>query len=171
MKRCLRVCLPVVGIFLTACAAGHVSDGTYINEAKGFVVQLPRKAWTVDTGNEADLVLRHAERQAGMSIHATCGEIPPHRSLEVLSRHLFFGIKGKELLWQKHHAASPGESLESVLRGKLDGRAVRLHAYTVKGPECVYDLVLFAAPEDYAAVNGEFEALVRQFQLVGGGKP
>ncbi len=39
----------------------------------------------------------------------------------------------------------------------------------MKGPACVYDLVLFAAPDSYAAVNEVFEALVLQFEVVRGG--
>lgn len=61
-----------------------------------------------------------------------------------------------------------GEAVEVVLRGELEGREYLLHGYTLKGPRCVYDLVLFAAPEAYADVNAEFEVLVRRFQFLNG---
>ncbi|MBI3858496.1 MAG: hypothetical protein HY293_22660 [Planctomycetes bacterium] len=139
-----------------------------MNEAKGFVVQLPAAGWTVETGKEPDLLLRHASRQAGVSIHATCGEIPPDRPLEIASRHLFFGIRGKQILAQERRVASPQEALEVLLRGDLGGRELLLHAYTLEGPGCIYDMVLFAAPGDYSALEGEFETLVRSFRRLHG---
>ncbi|MBI4628634.1 MAG: hypothetical protein HY729_07995 [Candidatus Rokubacteria bacterium] len=160
----LRIWFPALGLFLTACASGQISGGAYINEAKGFVVQLPLAGWDVETHKEPDLLLRHASRHAGISIHATCGTIPPDRPLEIASRHLFLGIQRKQLLRQERHAASREEMLEVVLRGEVERRELLLHGYTMKRPGCVYDLVLFAAAEDYSAVNGEFEALVQSFR-------
>lgn len=160
----LRIWFPAVGIFLTACASGQISDGAYINEAKGFVVQLPLAGWDVETLKEPDLLLRHASRRAGISIHATCGKIPPDRPLEITSRHLFLGIQRKHLLRQERHGAAREETLEVILRGEVERRDLLLHGYTLKRPGCVYDLVLFAAPEDYPAVDGEFEALVQSFR-------
>jgi hypothetical protein len=160
----LRICFPAVGIFLTACASGQIRDGAYINEAKGFAVQLPFAGWDVETRKEPDLLLRHASRHAGISVHATCGKVPSDRPLEIASRHLFLGIQRKQILRQERRAASREEMLEVVLRGEVDSRELLLHGYTLARPGCVYDLVLFAAPEDYAAVNGEFETFVRSFR-------
>ena len=103
-------------------------------------------------------------------VNATCGEIPPDRPLGIVGRHLFFGIQEKETLRQEQRTGPEGEVFEVVLRGELGGRELLLHGYTLKGPGCVYDLVLFASPEDYSEVNGEFEALVRRFQLLRGEK-
>ncbi|MCZ6480850.1 MAG: hypothetical protein O6929_10680 [candidate division NC10 bacterium] len=165
-KRHFSLCLLAVGIFLTACAGAHIRNGTYINETKGFGVQLPSRAWTVETGEETDLILLHESRQAGMVVNATCGEIPPDRPLNIVSRHLFFGIQAKEVLQQDGRTAVQGEGLEVVLRGELGGRELQLHGYTLRGPDCVYDLVLFAPPEVYSEVNWEFEALVRGFHML-----
>ncbi len=170
MRKCFCFCLLGVGIFLTACGAGRIIGRTYTNEAKGFAVQLPPNSWSVETGQEADLVFRHKDRQAGIVVNATCGEIPPDRPLAIVSRHLFFGIQEKEILRQEQRTGPEGEVFEVVLRGELGGRELLLHGYTLKGPGCVYDLVLFASPEDYSEVNGEFEALVRRFQLLRGEK-
>ncbi|MFQ5962273.1 MAG: hypothetical protein ACE5MG_12835 [Candidatus Methylomirabilales bacterium] len=170
-KRYLRLCLLAAGIFLTGCAGGRIIEGAYNNEAKGFSVQLPSNGWSVEIGDEADLVLRHKYRQAGISIHATCGEIPPDRPLEVVSRHLFFGIRAKETLRQTQHTDGRWEGLEVVLRGELGGQELLLHGYTLKDPDCVYDLVLFALPNEYPEVNRDFEALVRRFHLLPGETP
>jgi len=160
----VRLWISTVGILLTACASGQIRDGAYVNAAKDFAVGLPPAGWSVEVGSNPDLLLRHASRHAGISVHATCDGIPADGSLAILSRHLFFGIRGKEILEPGHTTAVPADAEEVVLRGELDSRELVLHGYTLKGPGCVYDLVLFAAPEDYRAVNGEFEAMVRSFR-------
>lgn len=158
-----------IAVLATACASGTIRDGAYVNEAKGFAVELPSVGWTADTHGEPDLLLRHADRDAGISIHATCRGIPPERPPEIVSRHLFFGIRGKRVLRQEGRAALAPESLDVILRGELDGRELLLHGYSLLSPRCIYDLVLFAAPEAFATTNVEFEALVRSFRRSEGG--
>lgn len=164
MRSGRRYWLPAVAILLVGCASARVSGGAYVNEAKGFTARLPSDGWRVEAGKSPDLLLRHASRQAGMSVHATCGKVPAGRVVEVVGRHLLFGIERKEVLELERWSAAGGEGLELVVRGELDGRALLLHSYTLRDPGCVYDLVLFAAPEDYAAVNRDFEAFVRGFR-------
>jgi hypothetical protein len=159
------VWVAAVALVLTGCAGGRIAHGTFIHEAKGFVVTLPPAHWTPETGDGPDLLLRHASRQAGISIHGTCGGTPPDRPLEIASRHLFFGLRETRVVAAPRRV--PGRSddaLEVVLRGELQQRDLLVHGYTVRGADCLYDLVLFAAPEDYAAVDGEFQALVRGFR-------
>jgi hypothetical protein len=165
-----RFCLLAVGLLLTACAAGRIRDHVYISAAKAYRVRLPAEAWDVEVGKEADLVLRHQSGQAGIVVNATCDEILQDRPLEIEMRRLFFGIRGKELLRQERHTKNPGEAVEMVLRGELDGRSLLFHGYTLKASGCLYDLVLFAPSEHYAEVNEEFEALVDRFQLSKGEK-
>jgi len=169
-SRHFRFFLPAVGILLTACAAGQIRGGTYVNEAKSFAVQLPSEVWDLETGKEPDLLLRHRSGQAGMLVHATCDQTLFNRPLEIAARHLFFGIKQREILRHDRRTDNQGEALEIVLKGELDGQKLFLHGYTLRGPGCVYDLVLFASPEAYAEANGEFEAMVRRFQLLRGEK-
>jgi hypothetical protein len=160
----------MAGMLLSACAAGRIRDGAYINEAKGFVVQLPSEAWEVEMGKEPDLQLRHRGRRAGIVVNATCGEIPPDRPLKIASRHLFFGIHGKDILRRDLRMNGSREAVEVVLRGSLEGQELVLHGFSVKGTGCVYDLVLFAPPQQYAETDQEFEAMVRHFQLLGAEK-
>ncbi|MBI4574008.1 MAG: hypothetical protein HY713_12090 [candidate division NC10 bacterium] len=167
----LQVCLLMAGMLLTACAAGRIRDGAYLNEAKGFAVRLPSEAWEVEMGKEPDLQLRHRGRRAGIVVNATCGEIPPGRPLEIASRHLFFGIHGKDILRQELRMNGSREAVEVVLRGSLEGQELLLHGFSVKGTGCVYDLVLFAPPQQYAEADQEFGAMVRHFQLLGAEKP
>jgi hypothetical protein len=162
-----QFCVLVIMILLTACTGGRIMAGSYINEAKRFAVPLPPNGWSVETDEEADLLLRHQFLQAGMVVNATCGEIPSDRALEVVSRHLFFGIDRKEMLRQERRMTPQGEALEAILRGELGGQELLLHAYILRGPGCVYDFVLYASPDEYSQLNGEFEALVGQFQLLG----
>lgn len=167
----LRRLVPVVAILSAGCASGRLRDGAYVNETKGFVVRLPSPAWNVEAGREPDLLLSHRHRRAGISVHAACGELPPDRRVEIASRHLFFGLRDKRIIHDYHRAAFRDDAVEVMLRGETDGEEFLLHGYTVKGSRCLYDLVLFAAPEDYASVNSEFEALVRGFRRSGPDAP
>lgn len=165
------ICLLAITPFFSACASPRILAGAYINEAKGFAVELPPKSWKVETGEEADLVLRHKHRHAGILINATCGEVLPNRPLTILSRHLFFGVREKEILREERRTLSQGEALEVVLRGKMGTTELLLHGYTITGQGCVYDLVFFAPPQDYSEVSGEFDAVVRQFRLLTQDRP
>lgn len=166
--RHVHLSLLALGLLLTACAADQIRGHTYINEAKGYLALLPSDAWNVEMDNEADLVLRHRSSQAGIMVNATCDDALLDRSVEVVMRHLFFGIREKEILSQDRRTTSQGEAVEVVLRGELGGQRLLLHGYTLKGSDCVYDLVLFASPETYSRVNEEFEALIHRFQLSRG---
>lgn len=161
--------IAAVGLALTGCAGGRIAHGAFIHEAKGFVVPLPSATWTPETGQRPDLLLRHASRPAGISIHGTCVAIPPDRSLDIASRHLFFGLRHKQVVVEPRRAALHDDAVEVVLRGELGHRDLLVHGYTVRDAGCLYDLVLFAAPEDYAAVDGEFQALVGGFRRLGAG--
>lgn len=83
--------------------------------------------------------------------------------MEIASRHLFFGIRNTHVL-ERRRGASSEDAVDVTLRGELEGRALLLHGHTVRGHRCLYDLVLFAAPEDYADVEADFEVLVRGFR-------
>ncbi|OGB92386.1 MAG: hypothetical protein A2Z31_01920 [candidate division NC10 bacterium RBG_16_65_8] len=154
-------------VLVAACAAGHLHEGTYVDTTKGLVVPLPREGWDIETGKEPDLVLRHRSRRAGILVNATCGDIPSGRPLDVAMRHLLFGIRGKEILLQERLAVTSGDGIEMVLRGRMEGQELLLHAYTLRRSECLYRLLLFSAPESYRAVNGEFESMVRHVAGAG----
>ncbi|MFQ5846738.1 MAG: hypothetical protein ACE5IQ_03580 [Candidatus Methylomirabilales bacterium] len=169
-KRDFPFYLLAVGIFLTGCAAGQIGDGTYINQSTAFDVAPPSKAWTVKTGTGSDRLLRSQSRQAWISIHATCGEIPSYRPPKIVGPYRFFGIQRIQRLRENRHPTGHGEVLEVMVQSKLGGRERMLHGYTLKIQGCLYDLLLFASPEDFSAVDREFRALVRQFTC-GGGEP
>lgn len=158
-----------VGLALAGCAGGRIADGAFVHEAKRFMVPLPSATWMPETDRRPDLLLRHASRAAGISVHGTCGVIPPGRSLDIASRHLFFGLRDRQVVLGPRRAPLPDEAVEVVLRGQLEHRDVVVHGYTVRDAGCLYDLVLFAVPEDYAAVDGEFRALVRGLRRLGAG--
>lgn len=160
-SRYIRFCLLAVAIWLAGCATGQIEHGVYTNAAKGFTVPLPADGWHIERARAPDLLLRHQDRDAGIMVSAACGDKRADRPLEILSRHLFFGVHAQE-----RRTAVYGDAVETFLRGHVGGRVLRLHGVTFKGPGCVYDLVLFAAPDSYAAANEVFEAMVLQFDLV-----
>lgn len=62
------------------------------------------------------------------------------------------------------------EVLQTLVRGTLEGTELLVKSYVIKARGCVYDLVYFADPEVYAEGEGDFEALVKGFELLSGEK-
>lgn len=162
--RRFRFYLLAVAIWLSGCATSQIEHGVYVNAAKGFTVPLPAAGWHIERGRDPDLLLRHQDGDAGIMVRATCGDERVDRPVEILGRHLFFGVHAQE-----QRTAVHGEAVETFLRGHVGGRGLLFHGITLKGPACVYDLVLFATPDHYAAANEVFEALVLQLEFGRGG--
>lgn len=156
---------------LSGCATWQVLDGTYLNEAKGFKLRLPSSIWTLEGGDEPELLFRHQTLPAGMMVNATCGGRAPSRELHVLGRHLLFGLKEKRVLKTDQTVLAEKEVLQTFVRGTFEGEELLVKSYVIKAEGCVYDLVYFADPEVYAEGEGEFEALVKGFELLGGEEP
>ena len=84
---------------LAGCATttGRIENGIY-HSAKGYRVTLPASGWKVDHGARADLSLQGAAGPVGMLVDATCAGREPSRSLDVLARHLTFGLTRREVI-------------------------------------------------------------------------
>ncbi len=158
-------------MILSGCATGQILNGAYLNEAKGFKVRSPSTSWTRETGKEPELVFRHYTLPAGMMVNATCEGRAPSRDLQVLGRHLLFGLKEKGVLKTDQTVLADQEVLQTLVRGSLEGTELLVRSYVIKARGCVYDLVYFAEPEVYAEGEREFEGLVKDFKLLGGEKP
>ena len=122
-----------------------------------------RQGWEVAADGPADLGLRRPASRAGILVNATCEGKASTRSLAVLSRHLTFGIQGKEVLEREDLTVAGHHSLRMLFEGRLDGAPVQVEAYVVKGAGCVYDLIYVAPPAEFAAGTADFRALVSSF--------
>lgn len=146
----------------SACAGGRIERGVFHSD-KGYRVNLPASGWQIVTTGQADLVLKHPEWRAGILLHATCEGAAPRRSLSVLARHLTFGLRDKEVLEQGEVTVTGLPALRSLLQGRLDGNAVQMEAYVLKGDVCVYDLVYVAPPTEFSKGTRDFRSFLSSF--------
>jgi len=94
-----------------------------------------------------------------MLADATCEDKALRRPLDVLTRHLTFGLKERVVeesarsLWRALGSArgAPGQPGRHAGRGRGNRD---------QGDQCVYDFLYVASPEDFAAGREEFRAFV-----------
>jgi hypothetical protein len=147
-----------------ATAAGRIENGMFYS-AKGYRVTLPPTGWRVDAGQRADLALRGEARPGGMLVDATCGGREAARPLDVLARHLTFGLTRREVLENGTSTVGGREAAHSVVRGLAEGRTVTVEALVARAEPCVHDFLYVAPSEAFDAGRPAFRALVESFAL------
>ena len=147
-----------------ATATGRIENGMFYS-AKGYRVTLPPSGWRVDAGQRADLALRAEARPGGMVVDATCAGREAARPLDVLARHLTFGLTRREVLENGTSAVGGREAAHSVVRGLAEGQTVTVEALVVRAEPCVHDFLYVAPSEAFDAGRPAFRALVESFAL------
>ena len=160
-----RALLLAVGL-LAGCASatGRVETGVF-HSAKGYRVTLPGAGWTVERGPAADLSLQADRGAGGMLVDATCAGRERARSLDVLARHLTFGLTRREVVESGTVTVAGREAARSVVRGQADGREVTVEALVMRAEPCVHDFLYVAPTGAFDAGRPAFAALVASFAL------
>ena len=148
-----------------ATAPGRIENGVF-HSAKGYRVTLPPAGWRVDAGPRADLALQsEAKAGGGMLVDATCGGREAARPLDVLARHLTFGLTRRDVLENGTVTVGDREGAHSVVRGMAEGRDVTVEAVVVRAEPCVHDFLYAAPTEAFDAGRPAFRAMVESFAL------
>jgi hypothetical protein len=159
----------VAGVALLAgcaTATGRIENGVF-HSAKGYRVTLPASGWKVESGPRADLSLQREATAGGMLVDATCRGREVSRSLDVLTRHLTFGLTRREVLENGTTTVAGREAAHSVVRGQADGRDVTVEALVVRVEPCVHDFLYVAPTGTFDSGRPAFRALVESFALEG----
>ncbi len=153
-------------VLLAGCATatGRIVNGTFYS-TKGYRVTLPGSGWRVEAGSRADLALESETRGGGMLVDATCGGREVGRPLDVLARHLTFGLTRRDVLENGSATVGGREAAHSVVRGQAGGRDVTVEAVVVRVEPCVHDFLYVAPSEAFAAGRPAFRAVVESFAL------
>jgi hypothetical protein len=160
----VRVLLALVLLGGCATATGRIENGMFYS-AKGYRVTLPSAGWTVEAGQRADLALRAEARGGGMVVDATCSGRESTRPLDVLARHLTFGLTRRDVLENGTARVDGREAAHSVVRGLAEGRPVTVEALVMRAEPCVHDFLYVAPSEAFDAGRPAFRALVESFTL------
>jgi len=165
MKSPLRRRLLLVACVVAAgcaTAGGRVENGVF-HSAKGYRVTLPAGGWRVEAEPRADLALQAEARSGGMLVDATCDGPETTRTLDVLARHLTFGLTRREVIEDGTTTVDGESAAHSVVRGKADGRDVTVEAVVVRVGPCVHDFLYVAPSGAFEADRPAFRALVDSF--------
>ena len=156
----------LAALLLTGCGGGRFLNGAYLDEAKGFRVALP-PGWERVQVEGADLALRQPGAGVTLAVAASC---PPAEEAEpaILTRHLFFGLRQRELIRQEPVSVDGVTGLKTLLLAKVGGTPVLVQAVVVRRGNCLYDLLAVARPEAEAAGETAFGDLLRGWQFLRG---
>ena len=152
----------LVTALLAGCSASHIESGVF-HSAQGYRVSLPAQGWVVKTGGTAELELERRDPAGGMLADATCEAKTVTRPLNVLTRHLTFGLQDR-VLTDRGPLTVDGRPAQRVLvHGNMDGQPVGVEAVVVKGERCIYDFLYVAPAASFEAGRGDFQAFVQSF--------
>jgi hypothetical protein len=98
-------------------------------------------------------------------VDATCGGREAARPLDVLARHLTFGLTRRDVLENGTATVGGRDAAHSVVRGRAAGRDVTVEAVVMRAGPCVHDFLYVAPSEAFAAGRSAFRALIESFAL------
>lgn len=159
-----RALLALVLLAGCATATGRIENGMF-HSTKGYRVTLPTSGWQVDAGQRADLALRADARAGGIVVDATCSGRESTRPLDVLARHLTFGLTRRDVLENGTSTVGGRVAAHSVVRGLAEGRPVTVEALVMRAEACVHDFLYVAPSDAFDGGRPAFRALVESFAL------
>jgi hypothetical protein len=158
-------CLALLSLTTCRATVGRVIGQQFVSPTYAFEVPLPGDEWQPVLDEPSVLTLSHPQLAAGITISVTCNQerdVP----LDILTRHLFFGFKNMQVLRQEPQAINGVPAMETVARARLDAHEVQVHSYVVRRDGCVYDMVYFASPQDYARGEPSFTRMMAGFRFL-----
>jgi hypothetical protein len=157
----LAVLAACMALGTAGCADKRIEHGVF--RAGNYLVAVP-SGWQVESDSRADLALARQGAPGGMLVHATCEGRTPRRTLDVLMRHLLFGLKDRRIVERADVMVNGYPAERAVFEGNSEGRTVWGEAYVVKADECVYDLLYIAPPEFFDQGREDFDRVVRSLR-------
>jgi hypothetical protein len=147
---------------LTGCSASRIDSGTF-HSPKGYQVGVPRDGWTVEPDAAADLQLERTGTSRAMLVDASCGGPEMDRSLDILARHLTFGLTDRSTVESDIWNVDGRSAAHRVIRGRRNGVDVTVEAVVLKGQRCIHDFLYVAPPGEFEDGRHDFRLLVESF--------
>lgn len=151
-------------LLAAGCAGRRIERGVY-HSPKGYRLTIPGPDWRVVEASRADLELRHAGGDAGILAHATCGAAA-RRSAPALERELLAGLRARRVVERAEVSVNgyPGAHAVVEAARDADGEPVRIAVYTLRGRQCVWDLIYAAPAARFDRWRADFERFVGSFE-------
>lgn len=160
-----RGLLAIIFLASAGCATGGRIENGVFHSPKGYRVTLPAAGWKVEQGMRADLALQSEATPGGMLVDATCGGRELSRPLDVLTRHLTFGLTKRDVVEDGTIRVAGRDAAHSTVRGMADGRDVTVEAMVLRVEPCVHDFLYVAPTGAFASGRPAFRAMVESFSL------
>jgi len=160
----LMVGLLAVLALTSGCGGRRIEQGVY-HSPKGYRTAVPGDVWSVVDDSRADLELRHASGQAGMTVNASCDPAVARRPPPLLQRALVAGLRDRTIVERGDTVVGGRTVSRMLIEGHLgvDGRVVRVEALTFVDGGCVYDLLYAADADSFAAWHPDFVRFATSF--------
>ena len=157
--------LTVISILAIGCQAGRILNNTYINEEKGFRIALLPQGWVMDKQEGFDLFFHNPGTGGVVGVASQC-QRGTRAPLEVLTRHLLFGIRGREVISSREIRLGEVTALQTTMEAKDKDGVVRMSLVVIKKGRCIYDLLYVSRPDFFSPGLRDFEEFVRSFSLL-----
>lgn len=126
-------------------------------------------SWKRVSLHGADLAYVHKEDGSTLLVNSNCKKVED-APLLALTYHLLIGMTEQKILEQKNVAIASREGLETTAEVKVDGVLRKLRVFVLKKDECVYDVVLSAAPDKFDAALEAYDATLKGFNVTKASK-
>jgi len=162
-----RLLVLLLASHLGLCGCRPSFDGrVYHGEGFAFRITTPPEGWRQVQASDAAITFRNDAHRGAIMVNGRCGLDGDDVPLIALTNHLFLEFTDRDIESQHVVPFDGREAMHTVLDAKLDGVAMRYDVWVLKKDGCVYDLLYFAPPGDFASGRDDFLALVRGFATV-----
>jgi hypothetical protein len=150
----------------TACirSKGVLSGNEFRTGETEYTVGDIPSSWRRVSLKGADLAYIHKEDGSTLLINSNCKKVED-APLLALTYHLLIGMTDQKVLEQKTLPISDREGLETTAEVKVDGVLRKLRIFVLKKDECVYDVVVSAAPDKFEEALAAYDATLKGFNV------
>ncbi len=148
----------LIALALAACAAPRV-DGRFQDPNARFSLALPGLPWQTTSVPGTLFSVRQPDWGAAIGLAAECAS-PEPGPLPAVARHLFFGLQQADVASRVPVEVAGVPGMRTHLTAQLDERPVEIDAVTLRLDACLYDLMVIAPPDRFAAALPDFDRLL-----------
>jgi hypothetical protein len=150
-----------VGLLLASLELAGCAGLAHSPEER-YRIRPPGSPWVAISREPDQLAFRAPGGAATLAVLREC-ERPERGDLAWVGRHLFFGLRDREIQSTEPVEVAGRRGIRTRLAARLDRMPVQVQAVTVRHGGCLYDFVHVARPEAFAATRPDFEALLGSF--------
>lgn len=162
----MRLAMSCLAFSLAAACAGdgHVKDGTYHDKKVSYRLGMPGDGWSDLRLDAANVAWFNEAHSATLMVNSHCDGVKD-APLTGLTEDLLIGLTDRAVESQVARPWARREALETIAIGKIDGVERKLALFVLKKDGCVYDIVLGAAPAQFAAALPAFQRVRDGFDV------